>query len=535
MTKARNLADLLDGNGIVDNSKITLDANEIPNLDASKIVSGDIASARLSLATETKPVVSSVSPSVITNDATDIVITGTDFTAIPRVDIINTATGIWYSVNTVTHDSATQLTVNLTLSVDAGTYRIRVENPDGLAGLSGANFLTVSDAPTWSTSAGSLGSKSGGLNGAVATVSASGDTIVYSETTNVLTNASLANCSLNSSTGAITTTDFDGSSTTARTHTFTIRATDAQGQTSDREFTLTSAYFSGTNISYLIIAGGGGGAGDGETVGGAGGGAGGYRNSYASESSGANSSTESKLTFAQGVTYTAIVGTFGYGSASRANNGSNGGNSSLSGSNISTITAIGGGRGAYTQSTAGFSGGSGGGGSYGQSGGAGTSNQGFQGGSGSATGGSQSSGGSGGGAGQAGQNSSQNFAPNGGNGLASSITGSSVTRAGGGGAGSSASYTQGSGGTGGGGNAGASGGNNGGFNGTTNTGGGGGGASTSGNNHANGGDGGSGIVILRMPTSDYNVKTGITGTYSASAVGSDTVISFTAGTGTISF
>ena len=83
--------------------------------------------------------------------------------------------------------------INLTLAVDAGTYRIRVENPDGLAGLSAANFLTVSDAPNWSTGAGSLGSIVGGLSGAVATVSASGDSIVYSETTNVLTNASLAN------------------------------------------------------------------------------------------------------------------------------------------------------------------------------------------------------------------------------------------------------------------------------------------------------------------------------------------------------
>ncbi len=226
----------------VRNPAIDLDAAEIPNLDASKIVSGDIAAARLTLATETKPIVSSVSPTIITNDATNIVITGQNFVAIPRVDVINTATGIWYSVNTVTRDSATQLTVNLALAVDAGTYRIRVENPDGNAGISSANFLTVSDAPTWTTGAGSLGTKAGNLSGAVATVSASGDTIVYSETTNVLTNASLANCALNSSTGAITTTDFDGSSTSPRTHTFTIRATDAQSQTADREFSLTSSY-----------------------------------------------------------------------------------------------------------------------------------------------------------------------------------------------------------------------------------------------------------------------------------------------------
>ena len=209
---------------------------------ATAITSGDIAAARLNNApAETKPVVSSVAPTVITNDAQNIVITGTDFVAIPRVHVINTATGIWYSVNTVTRDSATQLTVNLALAVDAGTYRIRVENPDGNAGISAASFLTVSDAPVWTTSSGSLGTIAGNFSGTVATVVASGDTVTFTETTSVLTNASLANCAI-SSAGVITTSDFDGSSTAARTHTFTIRATDAQSQTTDREFTLTSSY-----------------------------------------------------------------------------------------------------------------------------------------------------------------------------------------------------------------------------------------------------------------------------------------------------
>jgi len=209
---------------------------------ASAITSGDIASARLTNASETKPAVTGVSPAVITNDAQNITLTGTNFVAIPRVDVINTATGIWYSVNTVTHNSATSLTVNLTLAVDAGTYRIRVENPDGNSGISAASFLTVSDAPVWTTSAGSLGSAAGAFSGTLATVAATGDSIAYTETTNVLENASLAKCSLNSSTGVISSTDFDNNSGTARTHTFTIRATDAQGQTSDREFTLTSSY-----------------------------------------------------------------------------------------------------------------------------------------------------------------------------------------------------------------------------------------------------------------------------------------------------
>ncbi len=512
MTKARNLSDLLDANGKVDN-------DDIANIDASKIVSGDIAAARLTLATETKPAISSVSPSVITNDATDIVITGTDFTAIPRVDIINTATGIWYSASTVTHDSSTQLTVNVSLPVDAGTYRIRVENPDGLAGLSSANFLTVSDAPTWNTSAGSLGTPTGNFSGTVATVSASGDSIVYSEVTNVLTNSSLANCSLNSSTGAITTTDFDGSSTSARTHTFTIRATDAQGQTSDREFTLTSSYFTGTGVTYLVVAGGGSGGyvsdpnNNGHVSGG--GGAGGYLTNYGGTA----------ITLNSGTTYSITVGAGGVGGTAT----NSGQNSVLSGSGITTITSIGGGHGGRTGSNGfvgGASGGSGGGGhSNGGGGGAGTSGQGNSGGNGANYGGRYYDGGGGGGAGAAGASSTTvNIAGSGGAGLSNSITGSAVTYAGGGGGAArdavgGTSYA-GSGGAGGGGYGGSELGSRTGGNGTDGLGGGGGGQHTFGGVAGHGGDG---TVIIRLLTADFNASTK-TGTYTTTVIGSETAI-----------
>jgi len=505
MTKARNLSDLLDANGKVDN-------DDIANIDASKIISGDIAAARLSLATETKPVVSSVSPSVITNDATDITITGTDFTAIPRVDIINTATGIWYSANTVTHNSSTSLTVNVTLAVDAGTYRIRVENPDGLAGLSGANFLTVSDAPTWSTGAGSLGTIAGNLSGAVATVSASGDGITYSETTNVLTNASLANCSLNSSTGAITTTDFDGSSTSARTHTFTIRATDAQGQTSDREFTLTSSY--SYTINALVVAGGGAGN-DGNAGGGGGGGM-----------------RTTNWTIGSGTVYTIVVGQGG--TKGTLGLGTNGGNSSIAGTNVPStpFTSTGGGKGGRNED--GFAGGSGGGGSYEYDGGTGNTpstspSQGNGGGDGLATAPGYPGGGGGGGgaSGVQGQNAqSGTVAGNGGNGTQSSITGTAVYYAGGGGGAVEVNYTYGTGGLGGGGNGGN-------YNTSAQSGtdglGGGGGSAYRGNGGGSGGvagDGGSGVVILSVPTASYSGTT--TGSPTVSQSGSNTIIKFLA-------
>lgn len=84
---------------------------------------------------------------------------------------------------------------------------------------------------------GDLGTIAGDFSGTVATVAATSDSAVtYSETTSVLTNASQANCSLNSTTGVISTTDFGGASTTATTYNFTIRATDAEGQTKRQKF-----------------------------------------------------------------------------------------------------------------------------------------------------------------------------------------------------------------------------------------------------------------------------------------------------------
>ena len=190
---------------------------------------------------ETKPTVANVSQTIAPSTATTINITGTGFVSIPQVDFVNGSTGAVTRANTVSFTNATTLSVNVTLT--SGNYYVRVENPDGLAGRSTNNIITASTAPSFSTSAGSLGTIAGNFSGTVATIAGSSDSaITFSETTSVLTNASEANCSLNSSTGVITTSDFGGSSTTATTYNFTIRITDAEGQTADRAFSLTSSF-----------------------------------------------------------------------------------------------------------------------------------------------------------------------------------------------------------------------------------------------------------------------------------------------------
>ena len=203
-------------------------------------VDGGLPSYAATASSVTFPTVTGISPSTITNDATSITLTGTNFVNGCHVEAIS-STGAIFTPNSVSFTNATTVVANFTIGTD-GTYFIRVENPDGLAARSSSALLTVSDAPTWTTAAGSLGSVAAGDSVSLS-VAASGDsTIAYSETTSVLTSnsntpASTMNLTLNSSTGAITGTA--PSPTSETTYNFTLRATDAEAQTADRAFSIT--------------------------------------------------------------------------------------------------------------------------------------------------------------------------------------------------------------------------------------------------------------------------------------------------------
>jgi len=226
----------------VTNISDCLDEDDMSSDSATKLATQQSIKAYADAQGETFPTFTSTTPSVAPNDLTSLVIVGTNFgsSGIPAVEF-QASTGVITAASSVVRDSSTQLTVGCTLP-DDGTYFIRIELNNGLAVRSTTAVLTISDVPVWTTGAGSLGTIAGNFSGTVATVAATGDTVAYTETTDVLENASLANCSLNSSTGVISTTDFGGSDTEATTFTFTLRATDAQAQTADRIFTLTSSY-----------------------------------------------------------------------------------------------------------------------------------------------------------------------------------------------------------------------------------------------------------------------------------------------------
>jgi len=253
-------------------------------------------------------------------------------------------------------------------------------------------------------------------------------------------------------------------------------------------------------FNYLVVGGGGGGGGTTNNGGkGAGGGAGGYRNSTSGEQSGGGAEAEQPLRMDSGDVFGVAVGAGSPGSSSAATQGN--------ASTFAQIISIGGGGGSgYSGTYNGTTGGSGGGGE--NPGLAGVLNQGYSGGT--------NVWGGGGGAGEAGDTDG---ARQGGDGLYSSITGTSVARGGGGGG-----YAGGGGEGGGGYNNGTTA-----YAGTVNTGGGGGGGGQAdAPNPRSGASGGSGVVILKYPdTLTLTAGPGLTSSTTSS--GGLKITTFTAG------
>jgi len=213
----------------------SLPSGTISNADLANsaiTINGTSVSLGGSITTFSLPTVTSLSPDTITNSQTSVIITGTNFVSVPIVEAIGTDGSI-YRADTVSYSSSTSITAAFTLATD-GTYYIRVENNNGFSGRSATALLTVSDAPTWTTAAGSLGSFSQGDAISVTVAATSDSTIAYS----VASGSLPTGLSLNSSTGVISGTE-SGTDSATTTYNFTLRATDQESQTADRAFSIT--------------------------------------------------------------------------------------------------------------------------------------------------------------------------------------------------------------------------------------------------------------------------------------------------------
>ena len=218
----------------INNSAVT-DA-KIATVAASKLTGAlpAISGANLTnLPAETKPTIGSISPSVIENTQTAVTITGTNFISVPQVEAIN-STGAIVAADSITFTSATQIVATFTLPVD-GTYFLRVENNDGNAVRSSSALLTVSDAPAWTTAAGSI--YTGGSTVSTITLSATGATSFA-----VTTGAVPTGLTFTSGTGSCTIAGTQTEFSAAATKNFSITATDAEGQTAVRAFSMSFTF-----------------------------------------------------------------------------------------------------------------------------------------------------------------------------------------------------------------------------------------------------------------------------------------------------
>ena len=192
------------------------------------------------IAIDTPPTVTSVNNTNILEtqiaSGFDLVITGTFFSSGATVTFIGN-NGTEHTSPSVAVNSTTQITARVHGSVSNSNepYDVKVTNSSGLSSTLEDAF-NVNAKPIWSTSAGNLATINDIATGNHVTVSATdpeGDTVTYSETASVLSNAGL---SLNSTTGVISGDPNNVTSST--TLSFTLRATSSGSNTTDRNFNI---------------------------------------------------------------------------------------------------------------------------------------------------------------------------------------------------------------------------------------------------------------------------------------------------------
>jgi len=189
-------------------------------------------------AVEAKPTVTAVSAVIPPSIATSVTITGTNFasdsTHVPIVEAVS-STNAYTRASVVSWTSATSISATFNLAL--GDYRVRVENPDGNAGMSTNAILQSSTAPTWTTAAGSLGTFAAEAAISETVVASSDSAVTYAKTSGSFPGG----VTLATATGVISGTETGSSATT--TYTFEITPTDAESQVgAAREFTMTISH-----------------------------------------------------------------------------------------------------------------------------------------------------------------------------------------------------------------------------------------------------------------------------------------------------
>ena len=216
---------------------LTFQNNVIPN---SALANGQVTingvavslGGSATIPTETQPTITGISPSVIDADVGGTVtLTGTNFASIPKVEL-QRANGLVQFATSVTFTNATTVsfTTGTTGLTNGQNVRILLTNPDGNAVRSSSD-LVISDGPVAVTT--SLPNGSAGESYSQ-NIDFTGDSAVTISTSVV---SGALNPSGTTYRAVISGTLPSPASETA--FNFTVRATDAQGQTTDQALSIT--------------------------------------------------------------------------------------------------------------------------------------------------------------------------------------------------------------------------------------------------------------------------------------------------------
>ena len=254
------------GDTITIPSGATLDfpANSIANADLTGngqiTINGQAVAlgGSITITTITRPTYNSgQSFTIPPTSNTSITIAGTNFQSVPVVEAINNSTGAITRAVTVSFSSSSSIDAVFNLAL--GSYFIRIENNDGGAVRSTNADLSVSTSPTWTTNAGSLGTFAAGSTiSGLNVVAGSDSNVTITETTSVLTSnsntpATTMNLTLSGTPSTTATYTISGtapSPTSDQTYNFTLRATDVEGQTADRSFSITISTGANNSASF---------------------------------------------------------------------------------------------------------------------------------------------------------------------------------------------------------------------------------------------------------------------------------------------
>jgi len=193
--------------------------------------------------TETQPTITGISPSTIDADVGGtITLTGTNFAAIPKVEL-QRANGAVQDATSVTFTNATTVsfTTGTTGLTNGQNVRILLTNPDGNAVRSSSD-LVISDGPVFTTTSLPNGESATAYSQNIDVVGDSAVTISTSVVSGALPGGITIGSTSNPS-GSTYRAVISGTMPTISSQTvynFTVRATDAQNQTTDQALSITS-------------------------------------------------------------------------------------------------------------------------------------------------------------------------------------------------------------------------------------------------------------------------------------------------------